>query len=308
MDGCHGRCCANLAIPGRLLQTMGVPHCLEVPAFVNIFSKKKMNSHKNNQKISCQARECWSMFPIIRHFVHSVAIPQGHWPEGCQSLLAQAEFIDQVFDGNRSGLISKSTLLPVVEKAIAAFQTAFPEVPLIKKWHWLLHMPDSYERFGNLVACFANERKHKPLGALMASTTNTTNFCKNLMEQALSKEVCALDEPAIFKDGVYLVQEVQASTKTLQTLTTLIGEPVLAARSSQCASVNHVPCHKDDVVIYKEGAHQMRVGQIHLHFLLNDIITTLVKAWDVQQWAPTMQLAICRVSESNSIFFPQLLS
>ena len=138
----------------------------------------------------------------------------------------------------------------------------------------------------------------------MASTTNTTNFCKSLMEQALSKEVCALDEPAIFKDGVYLVQEVQASTKTLQTLTTLIGEPVLAARSSQCASVNHVPCHKDDVVIYKEGPHQIRVGQIHLHFLLNDTITTLVKAWDVQQWAPTMQFAICRVSESNSGFIP----
>jgi hypothetical protein len=130
------------------------------------FSKKKMTSHKQNGKKSCQASECLAMFPIIRHFIHSVAMPKGHKPEACQAFLAMAAFIDQVHDGNQAGLITRTTLLPAVEQAIQTFHQAFPEISLIKKWHWQFHMPDTLQRFGFLPSCFANERKHKPIGAL----------------------------------------------------------------------------------------------------------------------------------------------
>lgn len=212
-----------------------------------------MLTQKSNQKIFCQASECLSMYPIVRHLVHSSVLPKGQCPEACHALLAQAELLDLVFDGTKCGGATRDTLLPVVEKAILSFTQAFPEVQLIKKWHWLPHLPDTLARFQSLVSCFANERKRKPLGQLLTMTSNTTNYCKNLLEQALAKELCILDEPSQFKDGVYLVKNIQASQKSLQTLSNLISEPIHAARTSQLASINHVPCHKDDVVVYQTG-------------------------------------------------------
>jgi hypothetical protein len=262
-----------------------------------------MTSHKQNGKTSCQVSECLAMFPTIRHFIHSVAMPKGHKPEACQAFLAMAAFIDQVHDGNQSGLITRTTLLPAVEQAIQTFHQAFPEISLIKKWHWQFHMPDTLQRFGFLPSCFANERKHKPIGALAQALLNQKKFEANLLEQALAQEICHLDTADLFQDGVHLVRPVKASKKTLQTLSSLIGEELKEAMSSQCARINHVECHKDDVVVY-QTAGNLRVAEIQLHFLLHGAFTTLVKAWQVKEWEPHQKFATCTVLEQNLGFVP----
>ena len=101
-----------------------------------------------------------------------------------------ANLIDQIQDGNLAGLISRATLVQAAEDAIATFQQAWPASQLIKKLHWQFHMGDTHERFGRLVSCFANERKHKPIGALAQTLQNTKNFETNLLEQVLSQEIC----------------------------------------------------------------------------------------------------------------------
>ena len=138
-----------------------------------------------------------------------------------------------------------------MENAIQSFHQAFPEVSLIKKWHWQFHMPDTLQRFGFLPSCFANERKHKPIGALAQAMLNQKNFEACLLEQALAQEISHLDKADLFQDGVHLVHPIKASKRTLQTLSSLIGEPIGEAVSSQSARINHVECHKDDVVIYQ---------------------------------------------------------
>lgn len=96
------------------------------------FSKKKMVSHKNNQKCSCQASELLAIFPVVRHFVHAVCMPRGLCLPASQAFLAMAAVIDQVHDGNQAGVISRNTLLPAIETSIEGFHTAFPAIPLIK--------------------------------------------------------------------------------------------------------------------------------------------------------------------------------
>ena len=143
------------------------------------FGKKKMTSHKNNQKFSCQASEVLAIFPIVRHFVLTVRMPKGHCLAACQALLTMAAVIDQIHGGNQAGVTTRTHLLQVVEASIAAFQTAFPGVPLIKKWHWQLHLPDAYARFGRLPDCFANERKH-PLEPLPLCCRTKKHLKKNI--------------------------------------------------------------------------------------------------------------------------------
>ena len=102
-------------------------------------------------------------------------------------------------------------------------------------------------------------------------------FEANLLEQALAQEICHLDTADIFQDGVHLARPVKASKKTLQTLSSLIGGEMEEAMSSQCARINHVECHKDDVVVC-QTAGTMKVSEIQLHFLLHGALTTLVRA------------------------------
>ena len=129
-------------------------------------------------------------------------------------------------------------------------------------------MPDTPQRFGFLPSCFANERKHKPIGALAQALLNQNNFEACLLEQALAQKISHLDKADLFQDGVHLVHPMQASNFFLQTLSSLIGEPSGEAVSSQSARINYVACHKGDVVIY-QTAGTMGFAEIQLHFLVH---------------------------------------
>ena len=124
-----------------------------------------------------------------------------------------------------------------------------------------------------------------------------------MLEQALAQEICHLDTANLFQDGVHLVRPVKASKKILQTLSSLIGEELKEAMSSQCARINYVECHKDDVVVY-QTAGNLRVAEIQLHFLLRGALTTLVKAWQIKEWVPHQQFATCTVLDQNLGFVP----
>ena len=93
--------------------------CGRANMLVPISARKNPTTSKI--KKSCQASECLAMFPIIWHFIHSVAMPRGHKPEACQAFLAMAAFIDQIHDGNQVGLLTRSTLSQ-------SFHQAFPDI------------------------------------------------------------------------------------------------------------------------------------------------------------------------------------
>ena len=187
--------------------------------------------------------------------------------------------------------------MQAAENAITTFQQAWPDIPLIKTWHWQFHMGDTHQRFGRLVSCFANERKHKPIGALAQALQNTQNFETNLLEQVLSQKICKLDQQDVFKDGEYLDSSRPASKATLQTLANLLGEPIAKAQSSLCASVNHTQCCKGDVVLYQTNG-TIGVAEIQMHLHIHDVLATLVKVWHIQEWKPSQQFARCHIDQS----------
>ena len=64
-----------------------------------LFSKKKIDKHHNNEKFACQASECLSLYPVIRHFLETIAIPQNLAMPACEAFLAMSEAIDQLHGG-----------------------------------------------------------------------------------------------------------------------------------------------------------------------------------------------------------------
>ena len=200
---------------GGLLPILGFPKSLEVPACWIFLQEEDDKPQKQSKSLRVQASECLAIYPIVRQFVYHVALPNGLQAPACQALLAMASLIGQVHDGNLAGIISKGTLLPAIELAIQCFQTAFPEVSLIKKWHWLLHMPDTQQRFGFPPSCFANDRKRKPTGQLATSLLNKKNLkpiswskllprrSATWTSHSCSKMVCVWSTPSQLPRKVY---------------------------------------------------------------------------------------------------------
>lgn len=213
-------------------------------------------------------------------------------------LLAMSMAIGQVHDGNQAGVTTRASLLDAMEDAIDQFTIAF-DTPLIKKWHWMLHLPDSLERHGLLPNCFASERKHKPIGALAANLQNQNHFEKHLLSQVVAKEISLLDQPNLFPEGIFLLKAKQASKKVLANLNLFLETPVDQALCSHFAQVRGATCSAGDVVSYHVGNHvhpPWQVAEIKLHFDFQGHAATLVNAWGLKEYLPSKQYAIRSVS------------
>ena len=188
-------------------------------------------------------------------------------------------------------------------KAIDHFAAAF-DTPLIKKWHWMLHLPDSLARHGLLPNCFASERTHKPIGALANNLQNQNHFEQHLLSQVVAKEISFLDQPNLFPEGVFLLKAKDASKKVLARLNLFLETPVDQALSSHFAKVRGATCSSGDVVLYHVGSHvhpPWQVAEIKLQFDFQGHATTLVNAWALQQYFPRKQYAICTASTNMGL-------
>eukprot|EP00439_Symbiodinium_sp_Y106_P074328 s741_g14.t1 len=136
-----------------------------------------------------------TIFPIVRHYLHTIIMPAGSCPKACEAFLAHADLLDQVHQGTMYGATTRASLLPAAEFAIQSFQEADFGVPLMKKWHWLLHLPDFLQSHGTLPSTFTTERKHKTIGKLATNLQKTTAFESHLMQQVVAMEIITLKEP-----------------------------------------------------------------------------------------------------------------
>ena len=281
---------------GRYFPFWHFPKAWKCSHVANYFSKKKATSHKNNQKISCQASEILAMFPVVRHFAYTIVQPRGHCPEASLALLAMAM---AMHDGNQAGVTTRASLLDAMEDAIDRFTKAF-DIPLIKKWHCMLHLPDSMERHGLLPNCFASETKHVQIGALATNLQNQNHFEKHLLGQVVAKEISLLDQPNLFSRSKPGFQESAGQFEFIP------ETPVDQALCSHFAKIRGATCSSGDVVLYHVGNHvhpPWQVAEIKLHFDFQGHAATLVNAWGLKEYLPSKQYATCSLS-TNMGFIP----
>ena len=272
-----------------------------------LFDKKKIEKYKNNQKFACQASECLTVFPLVRHFLHAVVAKHGQCLEACEAFFATATVIDIIHQGGHHGLATPAALLQAIEKAIQTF-VHLDAAPLIKKWHWLLHLPDTLGRFQTLPSCFTCERKHKVISRFATPMVATKSFDKALLSQVLCQEISILQEPDLFQAGAHLVDCHKVSKKTLAFLTTLIQEKVEDVESSLVLKTTKGgPCHKNDVVAFASDNPNplpFQVGEVQLHLKINGVPCALLKVWKILEYTPSQQYATCSVVDDNLGFVP----
>ena len=276
--------------------------CQHLPS---LFQATRVAKYNKNHKFSCMASECLSVFPAIRHFLHSIVVPKEICQDACQAFVAMAETIDQIHAGVCWGATSRASLLHIIEESLATFHKAFPSVGMIRKWHWMLHLPDSLQRYGQLPNCFACERKHKAISALATKLKRTMTYERHMMEQVLATEITMLREPDQFPEGTQIIQPKQANSKQIAALSQFISPPCPEAKVSSVARLERGGyCHAQDAIVYADGG-GWKVAQVLFHVVLHGMHCTFVQPWCLQKCHLEKQHAKFRPSDLQGLILLQ---
>ena len=183
--------------------------------------------------------------------------------------------MDQCHFGCMSKATSRTSLLQIAELAISSFQEAFPTVGLIKKWHWILHLPDLLQRHGHLPNCFTAERKHKTISAYATKLERTSSYEQHLLQQVLPRELMILQEPGMFPLRATLMKPRPANAKQMATMKQFAqGDCHGAMVSSRCKLPTGAQVRNGDALAFRQGA-SWQIGQAWFHVLLGSIQATL---------------------------------
>ena len=202
-------------------------------------------------------------------------------------------------------LLAGASLLHIIEESLATFHKAFPSVGMIRKWHWMLHLPDSLARYGQLPNCFACERKHKAISALATKLKRTMAYEHHMMEQVLATEITMLREPGQFTEGTQIVQPKQANSKQIAALSQFISTPCPEAKVSSVARLERGGyCHAQDAIVYADGG-SWKVAQVQFHVILHEMHCTFVQPWCLQKCHFEKQCAKFKPSDLQGLILLQ---
>ncbi|CAE7828917.1 unnamed protein product [Symbiodinium sp. CCMP2592] len=272
----------------KYIQLWSCPGASKAGHLKALFSSRMVSKHQASYKFSCQASDLLSIFPIVRHYLHTMVMPVGGCPiKACEAFLAHADLLDQVHQGTMYGATTRASLLPAAELAIQSFVEANFGVSLIKKWHWLLHLPDFLERYGMLPSAFTTERKHKTIAKYATNLQKTTAFESHLMQQVVAMEITTLKEPGLHPDTCQLLKPKKATKQQVQVLRDFVDGPLneaMVASSAKLAKGGTIHAH--DVVVFQQQDGRWEVGQVWFHLEVGAQQVTLL-----QRWTPTVNKA-----------------
>ncbi|CAE7515104.1 unnamed protein product, partial [Symbiodinium sp. CCMP2592] len=285
---------------GPYIRMWNFPGASKAGHLAGLFDTSKVAKYKSSQKFSCQASDLLGLYPIIRHFLHSVVVSSGICPEACQAFLSQACLIDQVHQGVMYGATTRASLLRAAEESIETFQQANFDVPLMRKWHWLLHLPDILQRHGCLPSTFTSERKHKTISAFATRLQKTAAFEIHLLNQVLATEITTLTQAGLFPDSCQLVKPKKPNKHQLQFLNQFVD---CSATEAMVASIARLArggaIHANDVVVFHQEDGRWDMGQVLFHLELGGDKATLVQRWRPTETQKTKQFAKCSITNEQ---------
>jgi hypothetical protein len=116
------------------LALWAMPEAFSAKHLADLFSPKRMESDKKAKKFKCQASEVLALYPIMAHFVQSIAMKRGCCLPQCVAFLAMCDVMD-LLQSVVFGIVSPQQLMQSVEIALQAFVTAGWAQYMTKKFH-----------------------------------------------------------------------------------------------------------------------------------------------------------------------------
>ena len=249
----------------------------------DIFLEHRKKSHREAQRIKCQASDMLSLLPVLALFVQTILLPTGLCDNECRAFLAMADMVDLIFATTRL-TIDPETLKESVHSFLKLFVHAYGNDWLIPKFHWLLHLTLMLKRFGVLLNCFALERKHRVPKRYSTEITNRSKHdSRSLLVEVTCHSLASMENPQIWDFEVGLIGGRPAAQNVRATITSLLElKPEHVVRVALESRFNALAtCKKNDVVLIKIDESEIKACKVLLHFEVMNVSLSLVTLWEL---------------------------
>ena len=129
-----------------------------------------------SEDFACTASEFLTLAPIINRFLKRVVFQQvegTHVDKNVLSMIAVLDVIGLLQACKVKGAVSPETLYEFIKLHLDYFKTAYGDIEMRPKHHYVLHLAKMLERFGILMGTLTHERKHRAVKRYSRGATRT---------------------------------------------------------------------------------------------------------------------------------------
>jgi hypothetical protein len=261
------------------------------------FDDTRRTSNRKAGTFKCQASDALALYPVLSFFVLTMFLRTGHAVPACGAFITLCDLLD-LFTSCARGVVTPLMMRRRVHLFLDAFVAAFGVQSMIPKCHWLLHFARHLERWGNLLACFVTERKHKMLKRYANDLDNTSHFERSLMAEVVCHQIQALDDPNTFSSAIGLVKPQKAPRKLADVLMAEFQvEYEFVATATTSRFSKFATCSKKDVVLFTKGASYV-AGEIWAHADIHGVAVSIVSEWALLEHAAATMSATWTVQQN----------
>ena len=249
----------------------------------SVFSEKRVDAYKRAKKLKCQASEAVGLLPVIALFVQLAILPTARvgLVGACHTLLALANVLD-LLQVSPLGAVDPNMMDSAVEGFLSVFKNTFGTAAMTPKFHSMLHFGAELRRFGMLLTCWVQERKHKMVRAFSNDVVNTKSFERTVMGNVIGAHIFELSKPDNFSVAVGLQGGRPAHTALLKMVRETFQEPDIAVNHGLTMRFSSWGvCSKGDAILVRNGA-SFVAGIVWLCVEAGGIPCILAKLGDVR--------------------------
>ena len=239
------------------------------------FKAAKISKWYEERRFKTSASEALSLYPVMAAFFDQEDIDRMRVPAvTCFRLCCD------VLDSLQSVCRSRCTpakLASVVLRFLSFFKLCFGESCMGPKHHYMLHIPQQYNKHNILFPCFVHERKHRECKRFASDIRNTAcDFERTLLEEITNHHIMTL-EKSTFSLGPQLIKPARPSPRMLEILHQSVGDVDIALGSQARFSDWGIVC-KGDVVVARVGD-QHRAGRVFLIAAIDNVVCIGLSVW-----------------------------
>ena len=245
-----------------------------------LFTESRRKSNRDGGQFKCQASMGLSLYSVFAIWLHKCMVMSPF----IAAYIALADLIDCLVCVSR-GHTSPEQLLQVVEHFLDAYVIAFGVENMTPKFHWLLHLPDSFRKHGLLLSCFTHERKHRMLKRYCTDIRNTITFEKSVLDEATAHQMHRLNDDSTFNYKVGLLNPHRAPPRLADFARELLGVP-------SSTDVDHASYSKHseltyscvgDVVLIRLPDGDLGAGKVEAHLAMCGCFLTILKQYELKE-------------------------
>jgi hypothetical protein len=263
----------------------------------DMFSKKRSTASRKAKHFKCTASEGLSVYPVMCLFFLSVVSRAGRCTNEVAAFVKMCGVID-VMVAIPMGVVTANMLRAEVASFLDQCVAAGWRTLMHPKFHWLVHMPFHFERFGFLPTCWVHERKHRMVKRYASDVYNTSTFERTVLSEVTAHHMASLDDSSTFKFQPGLVNSRDASAKLKAFLAEFFALPFLVdggCRTALQARVSEygIANKGDVVVIAPDGRLGFDVGMVWAFAEVLDEPMAIVAVWRLESTDARVGTAQC---------------